>query len=199
MLFRSAINEEFEEYSRQITDLTRSAGENLGNLNSLKQELDRHDEAERLTGVIALSEAEKKRVMDMIAAAETAVEEIARLTPLISEQDKLESQRSSLQRQVAERRALVGQLSRVDDRLLRLREAYKANSAKLKEARERAVLSANISGLEARDAALVREIASLRAGLERDQRLQKEITNGLCPILSQACLNLKPEIGRAHV
>ena len=34
-------------------------------------------------------------------------------------------------------------------------------------------------------------MASLQAALERDENFQREIKNGLCPILSQKCLNLK--------
>ena len=38
---------------------------------------------------------------------------------------------------------------------------------------------------------MVKRLASLQAHLERDQKFQQEIKNGLCPILSQKCLNLK--------
>ena len=45
--------------------------------------------------------------------------------------------------------------------------------------------------LQTRDAELVRELAGLNAALERDEAFQREIKNGLCPILSEKCLNLK--------
>src|SRR4029078_7166673 len=45
--------------------------------------------------------------------------------------------------------------------------------------------------LEARDGQLVNRIAELRATLEREERFQSEIKNGLCPVLSEKCLNLK--------
>jgi len=38
---------------------------------------------------------------------------------------------------------------------------------------------------------ITNEVARLRANLERDKKFQSEIQNGLCPILSQKCLNLK--------
>src|SRR5262249_22172069 len=34
-------------------------------------------------------------------------------------------------------------------------------------------------------------IAELRANLERDEKFQAEVRNGLCPILSEKCLNLR--------
>ena len=46
--------------------------------------------------------------------------------------------------------------------------------------------------LNKRDSELTHELAKLRAKLEADERFQSEIKNGLCPILSQKCLNLKP-------
>jgi exonuclease SbcC len=46
--------------------------------------------------------------------------------------------------------------------------------------------------LQQRDTELTNELARFRAKLEADERFQREIKNGLCPILSERCLNLKP-------
>jgi exonuclease SbcC len=35
------------------------------------------------------------------------------------------------------------------------------------------------------------ELAQLKAFIERDEKMQKEIRNGLCPLLSERCLNMK--------
>jgi hypothetical protein len=53
------------------------------------------------------------------------------------------------------------------------------------------VVALALSTLEQREAVLTRDLAALQAGLERDEKFQSEIKNGLCPILSQKCLNLK--------
>jgi len=52
-------------------------------------------------------------------------------------------------------------------------------------------MAGSVAVLEKRDAEAIRRIAALRADLERDQKFQKEVKNGLCPILSEKCLNLK--------
>jgi len=187
-----AVAEEHQGYTIQIGELLKVV-ETLGAKLAEKRELlTCLDEAERLASAITAAQAEQKRVNELISRAEAAAREITDLQPKIAEQELLEKERDRLQKDLAEQRALAGQIASLDTRLARLRDNYKQNSQALKEAREKAVLAANVSSLESRDAELVREIAGLRASLERDQRFQREIKNGLCPILSQACLNLKP-------
>jgi exonuclease SbcC len=187
-----AVAEEHQGYTIQIGELTKTFDELGAELTQKRELLSRLDEAERLASAMAAAQAEQKRLNELIARAEAAALEINQLQPKIVVQEELVTQRDSLQKQVAEQRALAGQMASLDARLARLRDNYKQNSLALKEARENAVLAANLSSLESRDAELVREIAGLRASLERDQRFQREIQNGLCPILSAACLNLKP-------
>ncbi|MFL6375128.1 MAG: AAA family ATPase [Pyrinomonadaceae bacterium] len=187
-----AVAEEHQGYTIQIGELSRIVETVGAELAEKRELLARLEEAERLANAISAAQAEQKRVNELIARAEAAAREIIDLRPKIAQQEEFEKARDHLQKQVAEQRALSGQITSLDARLARLRDNYKQNSQALKEAREKAVLAANVSSLESRDAELVREIAGLRASLERDQRFQKEIKNGLCPILSQACLNLQP-------
>lgn len=186
-----AVMEEHEGYARQIKELAGNVEELGAKLSQHREMLTRLDEAERIANAIAAATAESKRLTELITRAEAAGREITELRPKIAEQETLQVDRDRLQKELAEQRAVTAQLARLDERLLRLRESYKLNSRSLKEAREKAVLAANVSSLESRDAELIREIAGLRASLERDQRFQQEIQNGLCPILSAACLNLK--------
>ena len=186
-----AVTEEHEGYSRQITVLSSTVDELGSLLTERRGLLARLDDAERIANAITAATAETKRLTELIMRAETAAREINQLRPQIAEQESLQAERDRLQKHLAEQRAIGGQLARLDEKLARLRESYKVNSQSLKDAREKAVLAANVSNLESRDAELIREIASLRASLERDQRFQREIQNGLCPILSAACLNLK--------
>jgi exonuclease SbcC len=187
-----AVAEEHQGYTIQIGELSKVVHALSAELAEKREFLTRLDEAERLASAITAAQAEYKRINELIARAEAAAREIIELQPRITEQEALEKERDRLQKDLAEQRALAGQIAGLDIRLARLRDNYKQNSQALKEAREKAVLAANVSSLESRDAELVREIAGLRASLERDQRFQREIKNGLCPILSQACLNLKP-------
>jgi hypothetical protein len=49
-----------------------------------------------------------------------------------------------------------------------------------------------LEALQKRDTDITRQIARLRARLEHDEQFQQAVKNGVCPILSQKCLNLKP-------
>ncbi|MBV9243160.1 MAG: SMC family ATPase, partial [Acidobacteria bacterium] len=187
-----AVAEEHQGYTQQVIELSTTVEQLSKDLTKRRDRLARLDEAERIATAIAAGRAEQKRISESIARSEAASREITELQPKIAEQEEVEKTRDRLQKELAEQRALVGQITRLDEHLARLRESYKQNAQDLKDAREKAVLAANVSSLESRDAELIREIASLRASLESDQKFQQQIKNGFCPILSEACLNLKP-------
>ena len=73
-----------------------------------------------------------------------------------------------------------------------LREKYKTNQQQIKDAETKTKDAGEFENLSRRDGELTRELARLRAKLESDEKFQSEIKNGLCPILSEKCLNLKP-------
>ncbi|HMS42986.1 MAG TPA: AAA family ATPase, partial [Pyrinomonadaceae bacterium] len=62
----------------------------------------------------------------------------------------------------------------------------------IKETEAKTKDAANFENLNKRDTELTQKLAELRAKLSSDEKFQSEIKNGLCPILSQKCLNLKP-------
>ncbi len=72
-----------------------------------------------------------------------------------------------------------------------MRDDFKKTEADVKEAQEKSKAAAEVEALSARDIEVTRRIASLQARLESDERFQREIKNGLCPILTEKCLNLK--------
>jgi exonuclease SbcC len=116
---------------------------------------------------------------------------IESLKALAVDQERLERDVERLRTDVNRLEATLQKIKGLDDQLERLRESYRANTAQLNEAREKGAGAERVAELEGRDSELVRELASLKAALERDEKFQKEIKNGLCPILSQKCLNLK--------
>jgi exonuclease SbcC len=80
----------------------------------------------------------------------------------------------------------------LDEKINRLRDSYKANQTQIKEAEVRSATAAEFESLQKRDRDITRQIARLRARLEHDEQFQSAVRNGVCPILSQQCLNLKP-------
>ena len=167
----------------------------LGRLRELERERQERDRLRKqlaeIESAIANIKADQKRVAQDLAAVQNARTEIETLRPQVAEQEKLEKEIADLRERAASAKALDEQIKSYTVRLARLRQDYKANSDRLKEIEAKSAAAAELTALEKRDAELTRGIAALYASLERDERFQNEIKNGLCPILSERCLNLK--------
>src|SRR5262249_36756737 len=71
-----------------------------------------------------------------------------------------------------------------------LRDSYRNNQTRIRDAELSADEAGKLNSLEQLDSELIHGIAALRASLDRDEKFQAEVQNGLCPILSEKCLNL---------
>ncbi|MBX7053470.1 MAG: SMC family ATPase [Pyrinomonadaceae bacterium] len=170
--------------------------ETLGQLRELERERGERDklraELAAIDAAIVNVRADGKRLAESLAAAENAHREIADLRPMAELQGQIEAELRHLHDSVAAARAARSQIASLDEKLKRMRDGYREVNERLKEIEAKAADAARLSELEMRDGQLLREIAALRASLERDERFQQEIKSGLCPILSQKCLNLEP-------
>jgi len=167
----------------------------LGHLREFERE---RIERDRLRNELAATDAaivnvraDSKRLVEGLTAAENAHSEIAKLRPKAVEQDGIEVEVRHLREAVAAARAAKAQITSLDDKLTRMRDGYKATSELLKESEARSVAATGLVKLEEQNTKLLYDIAASRAALERDERFQQEIKSGLCPILSEKCLNLK--------
>ncbi len=169
--------------------------EALGRLKELGRERDAREklriECTKVEAAIAAVIADRNHLTRDLASIQRSHAAIESLKHLVHDQEKLEREVARLRTDFNRLEAAMAKLKSLDEQLERLRENYRANSSQLSEAREKGAGAERISELESRDSELVREVASLQAALERDERFQKEIQNGLCPILSEKCLNLK--------
>lgn len=149
------------------------------------------DELTKTESALTAVRTESKHLEQELARIQKAHEEITSLEGRVADQEKLEVKIESVRSDLAKAEAADGQLSTMKERIAALREAYKKTSDDINAAREKSGMAAQVESLQIREAALVRDIAAANAALERDERFQKEIKDGLCPILSQKCLNLK--------
>ncbi|MFN2412591.1 MAG: AAA family ATPase [Pyrinomonadaceae bacterium] len=140
---------------------------------------------------IATVRIEQKNVRERLENSLKAHKAVEALIPQAAEQELLESVVEKLRNEFAVASAARARLMVIVEKMERLRESYRSNLALLNEARENAVAAGNLNDLETRDTEIVQRLANLKAALERDEQFQREIKNGLCPILSQKCLNLK--------
>jgi exonuclease SbcC len=136
--------------------------------------------------------ADKKRFEENLEKAQAAHKEIEKLTPLVEQQETLESRAKDFIEQIAAVRAKEAEIKRLDDKMNDLRVKYTKNKEQIKEIETKTEAAKNYEFLQKRDSELTRDITRFRAKLEHDEQFQSEVKNGLCPILSQKCLNLKP-------
>lgn len=116
---------------------------------------------------------------------------IADLRPKVADQERIEKDVARLRTEFARAEAADREVKRIDAQLEELRDAYRIYQAQLKAARESDAMASEVDKHQTRDAEIVREIARLQASIERDEAFKREVQNGLCPILSEKCLNLK--------
>ena len=134
--------------------------------------------------------------------------EYADITRQIDEAEKLKATAERVPALEDERRALEGEIRETRVQLERIRERknelkrVRENIAKLKgeiDTLEKEIaagldaerLVEGLPQLEGDDQAAMEEIANLRASIDREKKILNEISGGLCPLLSQRCLNMK--------
>jgi len=142
------------------------------------------------TAIVNVS-AEQKHLLADIEKIQNSHREIADLKPKAEVQHEFEKNVALLREKLARIDAITRNVQSLDERLTRLREEFRVNAEQLKAAHENATAAAELESLQTKDTQIVREMAALNASLERDEAFQREIKNGLCPILSEKCLNLK--------
>ncbi len=134
---------------------------------------------------------ERKRIEENLEKAQQAHREIEKLSPQISEQQLLEKMRDDAIKQLADIRAKENQIRSLDGRMNDLRGKLIKINEQIKQAEEKSATAKDYEILQKRDSEITHDITRFRAKLEHDEQFQAEVRNGLCPILSQKCLNLK--------
>ncbi|QQS42830.1 MAG: AAA family ATPase [Acidobacteriota bacterium] len=187
-----------KEASAKLKDVEKEHAEHLKALGMIKELERERGERDRLNKEIseidsALSKVKVEREknaseLEKIASARKQIEE---LKPKVEEQAGLEQKREKIRNRIADARAATNSLSKLDKEVVALRARYKEVAAEMKTAESAKALAADLPSLVEEDDKLRARLADLRGKLENDRKFQSEIRNGLCPVLSQKCLNLK--------
>lgn len=180
----AAVRSDFERHTAAVLRLKELERERVE-----REKL--RSEAAKVEAALASVQTEQRVSQDALERALKAHAEISSLKVAAQEQDRLEVSIGKLRDEVARARAIRDQIETLEGRVFRLRESYKSNKTEIAQALEKTKGAGPLEELQQRDAAIIRELAALHAALERDERFQKEIKNGLCPVLSEKCLNLK--------
>lgn len=165
----------------RIHELERERGER----DRLRQEEHKIEAAEKAVRV------EEKHTRARLVEIEAAHKELVEIRPKATEQDTLEKEAAALRAKLADARAAANHRASLEKKLEGLREVLRKNNQDVEAAKAKAADAARVAEFQARETELTGELARLRATLERDEQFQGEVRNGLCPILSEKCLNLK--------
>ncbi len=186
-----------EEAHQKVEAAKPSAERHLevqGKLKELDRERSERDriraEMAKVDTAITTIAAERTRLKADLEALQAAHREIATVKPQVTQQEKLEAELNDLRNKAAAARSAAERIAAIDDKLGRLRENYKTISEKIKLAEQQSEIAAGLAQLEIQNADLILHLAEIRAALNRDEKFQSEIKGGLCPVLSQKCLNL---------
>ncbi|HUF05128.1 MAG TPA: AAA family ATPase [Aridibacter sp.] len=187
-----------KEAAARLKEVEEKHGEHLkalGMISELERERGERDrlnkEISEIDGALANVKAEREKnatELEKIASARTKIEE---LKPKIEEQAELEKRREKLRDRIAESRAAESRLAKLEVEVVALRRKYKGVAEEMKAAESAEAAAANLPSLVEEDDNLRARLADLKGKLENDRKFQSEIRNGLCPVLSEKCLNLK--------
>lgn len=175
--------QEQEALEKQLQDLQKKAGEKdqvERNISTLGRELD--DLREKYSEISrSIEDSEKHKNDDKLVT-------------------KLELEKTQLDEQIANYNLTLTELKHKEEQLNNLINTYQNLDLQIKEiseeterlTKEVSIDLPSVTELEEKQKDLTHKIAELKAIIQRDERMQQEIKNGLCPLLSERCLNMKP-------
>jgi exonuclease SbcC len=145
------------------------------------------------------ADEELKSLRQEFARISKQIDEAASLKQAAESVPRLEQERRSTEAELSEMRVAFERLNERKRDLRRLREAVaRINGEVATLEREMAAgldaekVVAMLPEMEAESEAATEEMASLKAALEREQKILSQIKGGLCPLLAEPCRNMKP-------
>jgi DNA repair protein SbcC/Rad50 len=177
---------------------------------AILEQIDLEKERERLRDLKARAEAARDRLIrldreleDLRAQLLNTRERVRQTETLRGAQkqvEDLESERIDVENKLVrarednlKRKHLMKQRDEQLRDVERFRRTVRTLEAELQGFEEQTTAAREGDALEARERELTNQAAHLRAEIARDERMRAETKNGLCPILSERCLNIGPD------
>jgi exonuclease SbcC len=114
----------------------------------------------------------------------------ARVQRLESERLEVETTLSNVERAATSYKHLSSQRQEYAREAERLRREVAAREKEAASLEKLSLKARDAVGLTVRETELTEQLARLRAQIEHDEKFHREVRNGLCPILSERCLNI---------
>ncbi|HEV2799944.1 MAG TPA: SMC family ATPase [Pyrinomonadaceae bacterium] len=148
------------------------------------------DSLARLDAELNNLRAQHAQTREQVRQAERAQDAPERVVRLESERLGLENSLSRAERAATERKHLNNQRRDLTREIKRLQTVTTALERKTRELEARSAGAERAAELEQSGRALAEQAAHLRAEIARDEKMRAEVKGGLCPILSERCLNI---------
>lgn len=148
-------------------------------------------QAEQLEEEIRKKLARHSEIKTQLKDAERGARAEKELKRLEQERAEVETKLKNFVQAEASLKVLAPQREQLKREIIRLRETLAATEREIVGFDQIKELAAQAVVLDRRENSLVAEIARLQAKIEHDEKFQGEVRNGLCPILSQKCLNIR--------
>ncbi len=183
-------------------NLFQSATENLKRLQAEQTKLTAlQSETQKLESEIRAKNVELKNLRENLEKSTSAKNEITLLAVQIKQYNDLAAQSKTKQNELTIAKDAKKQLDNLQNDLTKLREDFRKGKAELDNLEVQKteiqtkisglnVAETNVAAIETNRTEVVNSLANLKAQVEKDKQFEREVNNGLCPILSQKCLNL---------
>lgn len=169
-----------------------SALERISELERERKQRDKLNyELTKTDAAITNVKAEHRRLDQELKNIAAARVEIETLRPKANKQAAIEKELDATRNDIARARNADERIKSIENELENKRSIYRANLSQIKAADGVTDDAGSLDELERLYEELVVTIAEKKAELDRDQKFQAEISNGLCPILTAKCLNIK--------
>lgn len=146
----------------------------------------------RIESAITAVKADLRHYEEDLREIHKAAVLLAEMKDKIDRQIAIEKQLEKVRSELAVAESKLQSVEALQNKVEALRDEYRNVSDELRKAEAAAANVEKYKSFRSRENDVIRRLALARAELEHKQKLKSEITSGLCPILSQKCLNLKP-------
>ena len=171
------VQEELERERERLRDLLASARAARERLTRLDRELN----------ALRTQHVQTRELVRRAESARGAPEKVAQLE---SERIGVETELSKIDKALTTRKHLASQRKEQVREVKRLQETVASLERKIRDLEKLSAGAEHATQLEARERELSEQAAHLRAEIARDEKMRAEVKGGLCPILSERCLNI---------
>lgn len=144
----------------------------------------------QLDGELEHLRAQHTQVKERVREAIKGEGAQSRMAELESERLGIETTLSAVEKAATSQQHLTTQRRESQREIERLRRNISKLEKELAEVESFSAQAAQAVNLTAREGELTERLAHLRAEIARDEKMRTEVKGGLCPILSERCLNM---------